>query len=60
MKMKTTTKERINGLRELAQSLEISIPSAAKLIRERKFRSYRAGHKHFFFKDDVLNGLESK
>jgi len=57
--MNTNDDELIFGLRNLATFLQISVPTACRLARERKFPSYMAGKRKLFFrKSEVFVGIQ--
>jgi hypothetical protein len=60
--MKTTIEnEKIYGLNGLAEFLGISLPSAARLQRMRKFPTYKPGLKRYvFIASEVLEGIKEK
>jgi len=58
----TTTAEsariKINGIRGLANYLDVSVPTAQKLKNQKKFSFYESGNKVYFFSDEVNSGLK--
>lgn len=48
---------KINGIRGLADYLDVSIPTAQKLKSSKKFPFYESGSKVFFYSDEVELGL---
>ncbi len=49
---------KINGIRGLADYLEVSIPTAQKLKSSKKFPFYESGNKVFMYSDEVDLGLK--
>jgi len=52
------TRIKINGIRGLAEYLEVSVPTAQKLKNKKKFNFYESGNKVYFFSDEVNAGLK--
>lgn len=51
---------KISGIRGLAKFLEVSIPTAQKLKKEKRFEVYTTGNKVFFYSDEIEKGLKEK
>jgi len=54
----TNPRIKINGIRGLADYLEVSIPTAQKLKASKKFPFYESGNKVFMYSDEVDLGLK--
>ncbi len=48
---------KINGIKELAEFLQCSEPTAVKIGKSGKFKRYQKGRKVFFYESEVLSGL---
>ena len=53
------SRQRINGMRNLALFLDRSLPTVQKLKNEGKIPYYNAGNKVFFYSDEVINALKT-
>ncbi|NLT03657.1 MAG: DUF3853 family protein [Bacteroidales bacterium] len=53
------SRQRIDGMRNLALFLDRSLPTVQKLKNEGKIPYYNAGNKVFFYSDEVINALKT-
>jgi hypothetical protein len=52
------TRVKINGIRGLADFLDVSLPTAQRLKNGKSFPFYASGNKVYFFSDEVNAGLK--
>jgi len=54
----TPIRQKINGIRGLADFLAVSLPTAQRLKNKKAFPFYESGNKVYFFSDEVNAGLK--